>query len=91
MSPPSSTNEKHSQNFGRYKVMWNNLNTFLSSIVGALSAELINMLSTINQSSGAVNMYLPVQLCVMLQNLWLIPSSFIFYATYIFVLFLVSW
>lgn len=57
--------------------MWNNLNTLLSSIIGVLSAELINMLSTINQSSGAVNMYLPVQcqLCVMLQKLWLIPSN----------------
>lgn len=57
--------------------MWNNLNTLLSLIVGALSAELINIFSTINQSAGAVNMHLPVQceLCVMLQKLWLIPSK----------------
>lgn len=57
--------------------MWNNLNTLLSSIVGALSAELINIFSTINQSAGAVNMHLPVQwqLCVMLQKLWLTPSK----------------
>lgn len=56
--------------------MWNNLNTLLSLIVGALSAELINILSTINQRSGAINMHLPVQcqLCVMLQKL-LIPSK----------------
>lgn len=57
--------------------MWNNLNTLLSSIVGVLSAELINVLSTINQSAGAVNMHLPVQcqLCAVLQKLWLIPSK----------------